>query len=139
LNGPSKRRTASVVDGDSRQEPQPVRVLLAEDDAEMRHLLARSLRDDSFDVTEVSTSIAPLAHLWDGFDLLISDMPGLSGLQILDDGHRATGSPPLILIMAFGSEVTRARAECLGAVAVFSRPFDVDDLLAAVHVAVSDP
>jgi DNA-binding response OmpR family regulator len=39
----------------------------------------------------------------------------------------------MILITAFGSELTHARAERLGAVAVLDKPFDFNELLVKVR------
>jgi DNA-binding response OmpR family regulator len=41
-------------------------------------------------------------------------------------------SVPVVLITAFGDEATHAQALRLGAAALFDKPFDVDDLRAAV-------
>jgi len=40
---------------------------------------------------------------------------------------------PVILITAFGDQTTHLRALRLGASRVFDKPFDCDDLRAAVH------
>jgi CheY-like chemotaxis protein len=73
------------------------------------------------------------------FDLIISDirMPAHSGLEILEAGPQLKGFPPMILITAFGSELTHARARRFGAVAVFDKPFDVNDLLVKVREVLS--
>jgi len=115
------------------------RILLAEDDREMRSLLASALRSEGYDVTEcrdgdqfVDRIVTP-SHRVD-FDLIISDvrMPAHSGLEILDAGRQLAGFPPMILITAFGSESVHSKARRLGAVAVFDKPFDVDDLMTKV-------
>ena len=124
------------------------RVLLAEDDDEMRSLLASALRKDGYDVRTCTNGINLLERVAPSFPhggtedyaLVVSDirMPGLSGLEVLADlqGHRS--APPLILITAFGDEETHARAKRLGAVAVFDKPFQIDRLLAEAHRVV-DP
>jgi two-component system, response regulator, stage 0 sporulation protein F len=116
------------------------RILLAEDDDEMRTLVAGALRADGHDVVEVGDGGRMLVRLARGYlvgstpyDLLVSDirMPVCSGLQILESLRLARWPTPAILMTAFGDEQTRARAEVLGAV-IFMKPFDMDDLRTAV-------
>jgi CheY-like chemotaxis protein len=124
------------------------RLLLAEDDAELRALLASSLREDGFEVVEVSdgnTLVDRLADAMaadgslDGFDLVVSDirMPGFSALEVMTSMRRMLFRTPIVLITAFGDAKTHERAKRLGAALVFDKPFDVDELRAAVAKLVS--
>lgn len=122
-------------------------VLLAEDDARMRRLLAAALRLDGFEVVEAKDgaefleSIGSLIlHPRDGrvVDLVITDvrMPFTTGLDVVAGLRRAEWITPVIIITAFGDEATHAEAQRLGAAAVFDKPFDVNDLrIAALHYA----
>jgi len=118
------------------------RVLLAEDDAEMRALLSRQLRSDGYDLFEVDNGIALFdaitrarANLAPMPSVIVTDvcMPGLSGLSVLravrDYGWRV----PVVLITAFGSEETHNEAAGLEAAVVLSKPFDLDTLRMAVR------
>ena len=118
--------------------PSSARVLLAEDDSEMRSLIACALRLDGYDVLEAEDGGRLLVAITDAytdgdgrdaFDLVISDvrMPVASGLAVLESLRKANWQTPVILMTAFGDDATRARAEALGAV-LFDKPFDVDDL-----------
>lgn len=121
----------------------PRRILVAEDNLEMLRLLSGALAKDGYEVIEARTGAELLGHLiehlLDGssapVDLIVSDlrMPGFTGLEILGglgDDEEAT---PFILITAFGGEEVRDEALRAGAAAVFDKPFDVDDLRAAVR------
>lgn len=116
---------------------RPIRVLLAEDDAEMRRLLVATLRRAHCEVTEAQTGVQlseQIARVRDGgagaVDLIISDirMPGRSGLDVLAALRRLDRDTPVILITGFGDPETHAQAHQLGALAVFNKPFDLDDL-----------
>jgi two-component system response regulator (stage 0 sporulation protein F) len=120
------------------------RILLAEDDAEMRSLLALMLRKEGYHVTECPDGISLLDQLSFFFlpgqeheevDLIISDirMPGVTGMEILMGAHENAGFPPIILITAFGDEKTHAQAKQFEAAAMFDKPFDIDDLLTKVR------
>jgi CheY-like chemotaxis protein len=132
---------------------RPLRVLLAEDDAEMRAVVAEALRGDGLDVVELSDGGRLLveiaarlkagrgddtrpAMVWRpsaSIDLIVSDirMPICTGLQILAALRDAQWHTPVILMTAFGDEATRKHAESLQAV-LFDKPFDIDDMRTAV-------
>ena len=128
---------------DSAAEKKTPRVLLAEDNDEMRRLLAHALSEDGYKVIQCRDGGEFLIRLQPfiidkrsvDFDVIISDirMPGLTGLEILEDLHECKGFPPMILITAFGDEETHAQAEKFGAAAMFDKPFEIDALLSKVH------
>lgn len=124
--------------------PSPARLLLAEDDFELRELLASVLRADGHDVVEARDGI----ELWDlltrngvgqsdatPFSVIVSDvrMPGLSAFDVLSKLRLELATVPVILITAFGDQTTHSRALHLGASRVFDKPFDCDELREAVH------
>jgi CheY-like chemotaxis protein len=121
----------------------PIRVFLAEDDVEMRRLIASTLRRDGHFVLEAQDGpglLLEIGHAYWG-DLpdptptvIISDlrMPGRDGLAVLDGLRRHAWCPPFILITGFGDESVHHEAARLGAQAVFDKPFDLDALRAAV-------
>ena len=120
--------------------PEPAvrikRVLLAEDDADMRAMLAAAPRHDQYEVVEARDgrellerySASRVAGL--PVDVIITDlrMPKLTGLQVLRELHDAKHRIPVILITAFGDHGTHIDAWLLGAAAVLDKPFEVDDL-----------
>ena len=115
------------------------RILLAEDDPELRSLLVGILRGDGHEVVAVCDGrelIRVLARGSGGadFDLIVTDdrMPGWTGMQILTGLRSLHDSPPIVLITAFADESLRARAVVLGAAAVLDKPLDCDDLRAVV-------
>ena len=111
----------------------------------MRSLLSWALRRQGYAVTECSEGFRMLDRLsfflypeegdLEQIDLIISDirMPGISGLSIVKGMRDCEDFPPVILITAFGSEETHAAARELGVAAMFDKPFDLEDLLAAVR------
>lgn len=121
------------------------RVLLAEDDGEMRELLREALEHAGYDVTECSDGWSLLEHLHsyflasegneEWFDVVVSDirMPAITGLEVLEDGRTLDTFPPMILITAFGDEAVHDDARRFGAAAILDKPFDVDDLILAVQ------
>lgn len=137
----NKNSTGSDVSRDKAAS----RILLAEDDFEMRKLLAWSIRNQGYSVIECTDGICILRKLGFGederhehFDLIISDirMPGVTGLEVLEANRVFDELPPIILITAFPDKKTIAEAERLGAAAILAKPFDIDDLLSHVKKLV---
>jgi DNA-binding NtrC family response regulator len=132
-------------------------VAIAEDDDDLRSLLATMLRRAGFSVREFSSgsqllrSLAPKqldpasglesgvssvsgdteASLDSGIDLVISDirMPGASGLDVLATLHNANQPVPVVLMTAFGDRQTHEQALKMGAAALIDKPFELDELL----------
>jgi len=125
-----------------------LRVLVAEDDVEMRRLVAESLRKDGYEVTEEPdggrllvrvAAIYSFEQTVDPFDLIVSDirMPICSGLDILKGLRDAHWTTPVVLMTAFGDEETRSRARALGA-ALFDKPFQMRALRAVVRALLQE-
>ena len=114
---------------------QVPRILLAEDDREMRELLAWILWRAGFAVETCTDGISLLERLealaekgrFDPFYLVISDirMPGVTGMEILEYLQSHPQLPPLLLITAFGDQQTHQEANRCGA-AILDKPFDLD-------------
>jgi CheY-like chemotaxis protein len=119
---------------------RPAQVLLADDDPEMREVIAAPLREDGYTVVEAGDGIE-LIRAVQRFEasllpvgVIVTDvrMPGFSGLEMLEYLQYAGIGVPAILITGFGDARTRAQARSLGADMVLDKPFDVDALRAAV-------
>ncbi len=124
------------------------RILLAEDDEQLRGALARVLRADGYEVTECGDGLRLREHLGcmllspeglgrdpERFDVIVSDirMPGATGLAVLEGVQLFEEFPPMILITGFGDEETHVKAKRLGAAATLNKPFAAKDLLAKVR------
>jgi CheY-like chemotaxis protein len=120
------------------------RVLLVEDDDEMRRLLRSVLQADGYEVVEATTGTDGVIIIYDSWggargggqplDLIVSDirMPGWTGLELLDMVRRTHLGVPVMLITAFGAPETHEEAKRLGARAVLDKPFDLADFRATV-------
>ena len=123
---------------------RPTRIMLAEDDRELRKVLALALRRDGYEVAEARDgnhlrsylgALLYNKHQADPVDLIITDvrMPGPSGVEMLEWLRGVVWSIPVIVITSFGDPVLHAEARRLGALAVLDKPFDVNELLALVR------
>ncbi len=126
-----------------KKKPSP-RVVVAEDQPEMRALIANTLRRQGYEVIEAIDGSMLLDILIETLDntvnpqipdLIVTDiwMPGCSGLEVLARLRRFDWSTRVIVITAFGDETAHTEARRLGAALVLDKPFDLATLLAAAQ------
>lgn len=121
-------------DADDRARP-PARVLVVDDDEEMRSLLRLSLEFDGHHVTERDRGTDVLETLREAtFDLIILDnkMPGLNGLDLLPILRREFPQVPVVLVTAFGGRQVASSALRLGAASYLEKPFRLGQLRDAI-------
>jgi two-component system response regulator (stage 0 sporulation protein F) len=118
-------------------------VVLAEDDEDLRSILATLLRKEGYRVFEVADGAGLLAGMtrasFDGIAigdnvLLVTDarMPYTDGLSVVRTLQAQRRSPRFMLMTAFGEPELHAEAKRMGALAVFDKPFDFGDFRRAV-------
>lgn len=116
------------------------RLLVVDDDEEMRGLLRKVLEKEGYQVSVAGDGREALAVLARGtFDLVVTDMlmPRDGGLELLASLHRIHPSLPVIIVTAFGDWYSYTRALQLGAAAFISKPLRMSELIAAVHNALA--
>ena len=122
------------------------RVLLADDDPDLRNLLAASLQRSGYAVLAGASGREVLnlfssasVHAIPPPDVIVLDirMPTHSGLELLMALRLAEWEIPVILITGFGDEMTHARAKEFGAFALLDKPLRPAALLDAIERAVA--
>ena len=117
-------------------ETRKPRVLLAEDDASARGVLAKALRDLGLDVTEAGDGGRLLVaigasyregHDRDEFDLIVTDvqMPVASGIDIVKNLRRAGWKAPVIIVTAWPTPKVQEAVADYGAV-LMQKPIDLE-------------
>jgi CheY-like chemotaxis protein len=139
----SRRGGGDTFGARGAQRSRSARILLAEDDDEIRRALESLLSFDGYQVYAVENGGELMDYLsgWilgdtddKPADVIITDirMPGFNGLTILE-GLRARGwKLPVIVISAFGDDEIRRRVQNLGDAVFLSKPFEPVDLERAV-------
>ena len=126
----------------ARQEGPRPRILVVDDDPEVRHLLVETLTRCDYQVQESVSGQDALAMLSerDDFDLVLLDqnLPGKSGYDVLRELKAAARTPdlPVIFLSAQADARNKVRGLELGAVDFVSKPFDLDELVARVAGAL---
>jgi len=107
------------------------RILVIEDDGEMRNLLKDFLKREGHEVDSADNGSEAFRDLAkQSFDLIITDirMPGLSGLDILPGIKKLQPQASIIVITAFGSDEVCQKAFERGASVYLRKPIDLPNL-----------
>jgi len=115
-----------------------VRVLVIDDDASLRYTLEAVLGDAGFAVQAEASGPAGLAAFEaHGADVVLTDLalPGMDGMQVLENLRAQDPSVPVLMLTAHGSERVAVAAMKAGAFDYLPKPFDPDDLVLAVRRA----
>ncbi len=115
------------------------RIMIIEDDEEMRSLLVDFFEEKGFETDSVSNGADALRKLSkDHFDLVITDirMPGLTGLDILPRMRRLKPETPIIVMTAYGSGDVRRRSLEAGATAYLEKPIPLSKLRTLIREEV---
>jgi DNA-binding NtrC family response regulator len=117
------------------------RILIVEDDADMRELLEEILSEAGFEVVLAANGRFALRHIEDGqeqIDLVVTDvqMPEMKGDELLTKVREARKETPVIVITAFGSVENAVEMVKRGAFSYLTKPFATKDLLGIVRAAL---
>lgn len=122
---------------ETRMSPEG-HILIVDDDAEIRRLAGKFLREHGHKVTAAQDAREMREALATGpVDLIILDvmLPGTSGLDLCRDIRR-TSDVPIIMLTARGSDIDRIVGLELGADDYLAKPFNPRELLARIHAVL---
>ncbi len=111
---------------------------VVDDDNAVRHALSSVVRSAGWRCAAFESALHFLASgAVDTVDCLLLDvrLPGMNGLELQQE---LAGRIPIIFVSAACDEVFRQRAIGKGALAFISKPFEPDELLNAIILAVDD-
>lgn len=111
-----------------------MKVLVADDDADLRELIAFTLTQAGYFVIKAGDGPAAVRHFQaESPDLVVLDinMPGLSGFQVCE-AIRRDSRVPVMMLTVRGEEEDLVRALGLGADDFLTKPFSPRTLLARV-------
>lgn len=119
-------------------DPQFCSIAIVDDDAQVRVGLCSLLRSYGYTV-EVYDGAAPLLadNAPGRHHCIITDlqMPGMSGVELLEQLRRDGSQLPVILMTAFPEANLRKRAFQSGASCFLSKPFEANELLLCLKQA----
>lgn len=124
----------------SDETPARRRILVADDDAALRHGLCKLLENAGFEVSEAADGIAALNAIQEKqYDLVFLDiwMPHLSGLEVLSSIRTGANRPKVIVTTSDGTSETLLRAVKEQAYDYLSKPFTPRKAVLAAQRALS--
>ena len=116
--------------------PPNLQLLLIEDDASMQTALQRALGRRGIDVQGCTDGALALRQWSTALpDVVVLDLslPGLDGLQVLEQARRGGLATPVLILTARGTVGDRIMGLNLGADDYLPKPFDLDELEARVR------
>jgi DNA-binding NtrC family response regulator len=117
----------------------PKRVLIADDEKNMRWVLGESLASEGYEVIEATDGKEALAAVDEQHpDIMVLDhkMPSPDGMEVLRR-IRANGETfPIIMLTAHGNVATAVEAMKAGATEYLTKPFDLAELKLRIDKAV---
>ena len=142
----SFQEQACIAPLDTVQARHTRRVLLIEDDADQRRLIAWMLRGQGCDVVEAESGVDLLS--WIGlatsspradYDAIVSDvhMPDMTAMEVLAGWRYGSWTTPLILVTASTDPKLRSEALALGVADVLTKPLHPADLGRALAKAIA--
>jgi DNA-binding NtrC family response regulator len=117
---------------------QPARILVAEDEANLRLVLQKELQRMGHDVRVAPDGEAALRLLEESnVDVLLSDisMPNLDGMELLRRVHQRPNPPEVIMLTGHATVESAIEAMKLGAYDYLSKPYRIAELDALVKQA----
>ena len=128
---------------DVGRSPERPRVLIAEDDRDLRELLEEVFREDGWVVHSAPNGTKLLDELSQAIleadqvlpDLVLTDimMPGVQVMSVLAELRAAGWTTPVIVVSARADEISREIGHSLDPIVFCQKPVDLDRLLQLAH------
>src|SRR5690349_20485272 len=112
------------------------KILVADDEQNLRRILVAMLRRDGHEVVQAASGVEAIERLSE-VDGVITDlrMPGADGMEVLRTAAKAFPQVPVIMITAYGSVGQAVEAIKAGAFDYIEKPFEQDSIRVIVDKA----
>src|SRR6476469_10961122 len=116
---------------------QPAKILVADDEQNLRRVLVALLRRDGHEVVQAQNGNEAIEQLAD-VDVVITDlrMPGADGMEVLRSASKNHPHVPVIMITAYGSVGQAVEAIKAGAFDYIEKPFEQQSIKIIVDKAI---
>jgi len=123
----------------SRAPAERERILVCDDDPRIRETIVEVLAREAFDVDTADRAVDAIQHIMrTSYRALILDLklPGLGGLDAIAVVKRFDESLPIIVMTGHASYEVEQAARAAGIFYYLVKPFNLEELVAAVRAAV---
>lgn len=117
---------------------KPVRVLVVDDDKNLRFVLTTELAEEGFTVEATDDGALALEMVrGQEFDVMLLDlnMPTLGGLEVLRKVRESECLTEIVVLTGHGTISTAVEAMKLGAYDFFTKPFKIEEVAAVIEKA----
>src|SRR6188472_1821363 len=116
---------------------QPAKILVADDEQNLRRVLTALLRREGHDVLQAANGVEAIEHIGD-VDVVITDlrMPQADGMEVLRTATKNFPHVPVIMITAYGSVGQAVEAIKAGAFDYIEKPFEQDSIRTIITKAI---
>ncbi len=121
-------------------QEQPLRILILEDDQELRNVLETVLSAEGYQVATASGGQEAVTKAQQSaFDVVVADirMEGMDGLQALESIQAEQPDVRSLVVTGYSTEADSVRAIRLGVSDYLTKPFRLDNFLDAIHAIVA--
>ncbi|MDA8099697.1 MAG: response regulator [Nitrospiraceae bacterium] len=118
-----------------------MKILVVDDEEGARELFNTILTDEGYDVTLAVNGEDALSRMRNIlFDLVVTDikMPGMDGLQLLQEIRKAGLKADVIMVTAYGEVESYLKAMSLGAAEYINKPIRIKELKRIVHKVLTE-
>jgi len=118
-----------------------MKILVVDDEEGARELFNTILTDEGYEVTLAINGEDGLTRFkTTPFDLVVTDikMPGMDGLQLLQEIRRTGSTADVIMVTAYGEVESYLKAMSLGAAEYINKPIRIKELKRIVHKVLNE-
>ncbi len=130
----------SRVSKNTSDRTRQARILIVDDEANVRLLLAREIEERGHEVVVAADSAQAMEEMGRGnFDVVLTDirMPGMDGMELTKWIKRTRPETEVIVMTGYGSLETANRAVSLGAFDYLQKPFrEIDMVTSSIDRAI---
>lgn len=135
-NRPEERKV------DAQMNTGAMRVLIVDDDQDIRRALLDLLESRHYMAKSVGTGVQALEQVRDqrfGVVILDLELPDVNGLEVLRRLKEGDPTLPIIMLTATSNDADKTAAFHYGAKAFFTKPYNSRALISAVSEAIRKP
>ena len=118
-----------------------MKILVVDDEEGARELFNTILTDEGYEVTLANDGQDALSCMrGNTYDLVVTDikMPGMDGLQLLQEIRKAGSQADVIMVTAYGEVESYLKAMSLGAAEYINKPIRIKELKRIVHKVLAE-
>jgi DNA-binding response OmpR family regulator len=125
----------------------PKKIIVVEDEINLLQAMTVTLRRAEYDVVAADNGndafnlIMRAEKAKKPMDLLLIDLhlPGMSGIELIQEVRKSGSAAPVAVITGFGNDQVRKTLKEMGCLFCLDKPFNTENLLSHILTALGEP